>query len=306
LSELKAWEALPAHASADELEAFVRTWPNGRFAATALTNAKALEAAAEAKREAAWTTVRSSLDKDDYLNFLRLYPGSSRAHVARKHLDALIAWHDIDQTDPVAIERFLFRERFAELAAFANELRHALILQQRLGRKAKPKAPDKQSVPTTEPPRAAATKAMLAATATRAAPLRGGANLALAQELGVGFGELWPRSKQAFAALGLDTNVYGLEFYDMHVERDWDGDTPVLLISGEVRNIGSDDKIVPPVRIALRDEHARELGDVIHTITDDPLPAGAAAAFDLRIANPPADATDIEATFASFVEPSPG
>ena len=65
--------------------------------------------------------------------------------------------------------------------------------------------------------------------------------------------ELWPRSASAFAALGLDVNVYGLEFYDLAVERDFDGATPILLVSGEVRNIGRDDKLVPPVRISLRD-----------------------------------------------------
>ena len=65
--------------------------------------------------------------------------------------------------------------------------------------------------------------------------------------------EMWPRSASAFAALGLDVNVYGLEFYDLAVERAFDGPTPILLVSGEVRNIGRDEKLVPPVRVSLRD-----------------------------------------------------
>lgn len=112
--------------------------------------------------------------------------------------------------------------------------------------------------------------------------------------------ELWPRSASAFAALGLDVNVYGLEFYDLAVERDFEGATPVLVVSGEVRNIGRDDKLVPPVRISLRDTRSQEIFELVNAITDQPVQAGAAVPFQIRVENPPADAVDLEATFASF------
>jgi predicted Zn finger-like uncharacterized protein len=114
--------------------------------------------------------------------------------------------------------------------------------------------------------------------------------------------ELWPRSASAFAALGLDVNVYGLEFYDLAVERDFDGATPILLVSGEVRNIGRDDKLVPPVRVSLRDTASHEIFELVNVITDQPVAAGAAIPFQIRVENPPADAVDLEATFASFGE----
>jgi len=114
--------------------------------------------------------------------------------------------------------------------------------------------------------------------------------------------ELWPRSASAFAALGLDVNVYGLEFYDLAVERDFDGATPILLVSGEVRNIGRDDKLVPPVRISLRDTASAEIFELVNVITDQPVAAGASIPFQIRVENPPADAIDLEATFASFSE----
>lgn len=112
--------------------------------------------------------------------------------------------------------------------------------------------------------------------------------------------ELWPRSASAFAALGLDVNVYGLEFYDLAVERDFDGATPVLLVSGEVRNIGRDDKLVPPVRISLRDTRSHEIFELVNVISDQPIAAGAAVPFQIRVENPPTDAVDLEATFANF------
>lgn len=112
--------------------------------------------------------------------------------------------------------------------------------------------------------------------------------------------ELWPRSASAFAALGLDVNVYGLEFYDLAVERQFDGPTPVLMVSGEVRNIGRDEKLVPPVRISLRDTRSHEIFELVNAISDQPIAAGAAVPFQIRVENPPTDAVDLEATFASF------
>ncbi|GAM98368.1 hypothetical protein U91I_02001 [alpha proteobacterium U9-1i] len=114
--------------------------------------------------------------------------------------------------------------------------------------------------------------------------------------------EMWPRSASAFAALGLDVNVYGLEFYDLAVERAFDGPTPILLVSGEVRNIGRDDKLVPPVRVSLRDTQSREIFELVHAVSETPLAAGGATPFQIRVENPPADAVDLEATFASFAE----
>jgi hypothetical protein len=116
--------------------------------------------------------------------------------------------------------------------------------------------------------------------------------------------EIWPRSASAFAALGLEVNVYGLEFYDLAVERAFDGPTPILLVSGEVRNIGRDQKLVPPVRVSLRDGRSHEIFDLVNVITEEPLAAGASTSFQIRVENPPVDAVDLEATFASFAESS--
>jgi hypothetical protein len=114
--------------------------------------------------------------------------------------------------------------------------------------------------------------------------------------------EIWPRSACAYAALGLDVNIYGLEFYDLNVERAFDGPTPILLVSGEVRNIGRDDKPVPPVRISLRDTRSQEIFELLSVVSDEPLAAGESAPFQIRVENPPTDAVDLEATFANFNE----
>ena len=93
--------------------------------------------------------------------------------------------------------------------------------------------------------------------------------------------------------LGLDINVYGLEFYDLGVERKFDGDTPVLRITGEVRNIGRDTKLVPPVRISLRDTRSQDILEVMKAVSDQDLEAGDALPFC------------IEATFAPLGDATP-
>jgi len=114
--------------------------------------------------------------------------------------------------------------------------------------------------------------------------------------------EIWPHSASAFAAMGLDVNVYGLEFYDLAVERAFDGPTPMLLVSGEVRNIGRDVRRVPPLRLTLRDDSAKEIYEIVAPIANDELDAGAATPFQIRVENPPESAVDLEATFANFAE----
>ena len=112
--------------------------------------------------------------------------------------------------------------------------------------------------------------------------------------------ELWPRSASAFAMVGLPVNVYGLEIYDLSVERAFDGPTPILLVSGEIRNIGRDDKTPPPVRLSLRDARSQEVYETVHAVTQSTLTAGQSTPFQIRLENPPADAVDLEATFATL------
>jgi predicted Zn finger-like uncharacterized protein len=116
--------------------------------------------------------------------------------------------------------------------------------------------------------------------------------------------EFWPRSASAYAAVGLDVNVYGLELDDISVERAFDGATPVLLVSGEVRNIGHEEKEPPPLRFTLRDGESNELYQVVHALEAGAIAPGAVAPFQVRLDDPPADAVDLEAAFASYGEPN--
>lgn len=113
---------------------------------------------------------------------------------------------------------------------------------------------------------------------------------------------VWPKTASAFAAVGLDVNIYGLEFVDLQVEHVYDGPEPVLVVRGAVANMGLGERPTPVLRFGLRDGHSKEIQHVIARMTSPHIAAGGAAPFEIRIENASAEAADLEATFASVAE----
>jgi predicted Zn finger-like uncharacterized protein len=113
---------------------------------------------------------------------------------------------------------------------------------------------------------------------------------------------VWPQAAGAYAAVGLDVNVYGLEFADLQIERVYDGPTPTLVVSGAIRNIGGDEKPAPPLRFALQDANGAEVYHWVMRIDGRALAPGGSVPFSSTIDNPPLQAANLEATFASARE----
>lgn len=113
---------------------------------------------------------------------------------------------------------------------------------------------------------------------------------------------VWPKTASAYAAVGLDVNIYGLEFVDLQVEHVFDGPEPVLVVRGAVSNQGVDARPAPVLRFGLRNGDAREIQHVMARMTSATIPAGGASPFEIRIENASPDAADLEATFASAAE----
>ncbi|MBL8551481.1 MAG: zinc-ribbon domain-containing protein [Hyphomonadaceae bacterium] len=148
--------------------------------------------------------------------------------------------------------------------------------------------------------RAAKTRALATAWAGTGAALAASAAGAVLFRQDVA--EIWPKTASAFAAVGLDVNIYGLDVADLAVEKVVEGATPVLLVSGEVRNIGREEKAAPPIRLTLRDAHSSELFEIVYAIGGRAIAPGGAQPFQLRVENPPGEAVDLEAAFASAAE----
>jgi predicted Zn finger-like uncharacterized protein len=110
---------------------------------------------------------------------------------------------------------------------------------------------------------------------------------------------IWPKAASAYAAVGMDVNIFGLEFADLSVEHVYDGDAPALIVRGKVTNIGGEERKAPALRFGLRDAEEQEVQHVVARLDDHVIPAGGALPFEVRIEKASDLATDLEATFAS-------
>ncbi len=112
----------------------------------------------------------------------------------------------------------------------------------------------------------------------------------------------WPQASAAYNTAGLNVNRFGLDFQETEAVRTFDGTTPILQIRGAVRSVDRRARETPQVRILLRDEIGREVGDAFAAIAPRVLEPGARGEFSAIIESPPLDAFDLEMSFVT----SPG
>lgn len=107
-----------------------------------------------------------------------------------------------------------------------------------------------------------------------------------------------PATRQIYTALGFDINVVGIEFRRVEYEAKSDNGVKTLSVTGEIVNVTDEERPVPPIRVALRGNDAKEL----HAWTFDTgvasLKAGESHAFKEVLAKPPSDASEFEVRFA--------
>lgn len=108
---------------------------------------------------------------------------------------------------------------------------------------------------------------------------------------------VWPQSATAFSAIGFEVNRFGLEFVDQSAERFFDGTTPILEVSGTVRNLSTETADAPHVRIILIDDAGAEVARFSAPIQPGRIPGEAEARFTARLENPPFEAFELELSF---------
>ncbi len=109
---------------------------------------------------------------------------------------------------------------------------------------------------------------------------------------------VWPKAASAFAMAGVPANATGMEFLDVRAQRSFEGDMPVLAVSGLVRNVSSKPASAPPVVVVLRDQTGLKLFEWTVRTAPEALPPGGRVAFQTRVGHPPLEAFDVSVTFA--------
>ncbi|WP_372707657.1 MJ0042-type zinc finger domain-containing protein [Brevundimonas sp.] len=97
--------------------------------------------------------------------------------------------------------------------------------------------------------------------------------------------EMVPRAAAAYAAVGLTVNPTGLEFESVTARAAPD-DPGKVLISGNLRNVRENERIAPPVRVALLDADGVEIGHAVVRIDAAPVLPGRVQAFAAVIPDP--------------------
>src|SRR5690606_4067587 len=70
---------------------------------------------------------------------------------------------------------------------------------------------------------------------------------------------LWPTTAKLYAAVDKPVNLRGIEFRNVAYERQAENGLPVLAVKGEIVNVSRERRVLPRLRVGLRDKNQREL-----------------------------------------------
>lgn len=108
--------------------------------------------------------------------------------------------------------------------------------------------------------------------------------------------DMAPRTAAAYAAVGLTVNPTGLDFEAVSA-RPMPNDPGKVLVSGALRNVRDNERIAPPVRVALLDAHGAEIGHAVVRIDAAPVLPGKVQGFAVIIPDPGARGQGIDVDF---------
>ena len=106
-----------------------------------------------------------------------------------------------------------------------------------------------------------------------------------------------PDLASLYSTIGLDVNLRGLTFEDINTFREIEDGSEVLVVEGLLRNVDKKTRVVPAVRLALRDEDATELYAWAVEPRTLNLEPGESTRFRARLAAPPQGASDVVLRF---------
>lgn len=131
-AEITFWEQVRGSTSAEEIEAYLRRFPNGQFVVLARERLVRLSSANDLETTM-WTQIKDSRDPEDYRRYLQTFPKGMFASIASTRLSGLAsatqeaaelaAWEQARGTnDPGQIEGFAARYPSSQFATLARQM----------------------------------------------------------------------------------------------------------------------------------------------------------------------------------------
>lgn len=115
--------------------------------------------------------------------------------------------------------------------------------------------------------------------------------------------DVLPRTAAAYAAVGVDVNPVGLDFEALSARAAPD-DPAVVIVSGAVRNVRDDERMVPAIRVALLDRDGHEVAHDYVRLDAPPVLPGRVQGFAVRLSDPGGRAQEVATDFAPDAPPA--
>jgi hypothetical protein len=116
----------------------------------------------------------------------------------------------------------------------------------------------------------------------------------------------YPPLAKLYEQLGIPVDAaqwLGLELHNLKSATVLDGGQTKIAVSGQVVNVGEIERLLPPIRIAMRGAGGTDLGAVMIKLEQPGIAAGEKLTFDVRLPAPRDEVTDLEVAFSS--QPAP-
>lgn len=110
--------------------------------------------------------------------------------------------------------------------------------------------------------------------------------------------DAWPQAAKLYTALGVGTPVSELRLTDVSFSQSMQQGRPALTVKGVIRNDGAAEITVPLVLVKLRNAAGRDIFQWTYQLPEPLLGAGAKVTFESSTIDPPAEARNLEVTFA--------
>ena len=111
-----------------------------------------------------------------------------------------------------------------------------------------------------------------------------------------------PGTAALYARIGLSVNLRGLDLKRVRSTLETSATEPVLVVEGEVVNVGRGEASVPPLELAVRSAEGQALYTWTSEVSRKTLGPGETSPFRARLAAPPAEGRQVLVRFASGFE----